>query len=451
MRITTRENADLNAGRWRQLAACVAAMLAIANLQYAWTLFTTPLMISLHATLPAVQWAFTFFVFAQTWLAPGYAFLIDRYGPRLIISLAGLLVGASWIGSGLATSLTQLYITYAIGGVGAGVVYSACIGLAMKWFPDRRGLCVGIVAGAFGFGTGLPISWMIDQSGYRSAFIIWGVIQGLVVFIASQFLIMPPTGWMPVGWAKKKAKIQAKVQQSARDYTPLEMLQTAPFYVLYFMMTIVAFRGLMITAQLKPMGIAYGVDKYQVFAGLSALTLAVQLGPGVLNGGARPLWGWISDHLGRYHTMALAFFLEGLSIIALTLLIDRPIWFLVFSSLTFLAWGQIYSLFPAAIADIFGSKHATTNYGIQYTSKGVASILAGPGAAMLMSATGSWMPVLWVAIACDLVAVALALFWLKPLVTRLVNQQVSTPEEEEQRAAALAVEKDSQAATPSVS
>ncbi len=229
---------------------------------------------------------------------------------------------------------------------------------------------------------------MIEASGYRSAFMTWGVIQGLVVLMASQFLAMPPAGWAPAGWAATKVKIQAKVQQSARDYTPLEMLQTAPFYVLYFMMTIIAARGLMVTAQMKPIGTTYGFDKYQIFVGVSALSLALLLGQ-VLNGGARPLWGWLSDHIGRFHTMALAFFLEGLAIIALTLLIDRPIWFIVLSSLTFLAWGQIYSLFPAAIADIFGSKYATTNYGIQYTSKGVASILAGPGAAMLMTATGS--------------------------------------------------------------
>jgi OFA family oxalate/formate antiporter-like MFS transporter len=433
MRTPTQKAADPGVGRWRKLVACIAAMMAIANLQYAWTLFTTPLTESLQATLAAVQWAFTFFVLTQTWLVPFNAYLIDRFGARIIVSAASLLVGTGWVGAGLATSLTELWVAYAIGGVGAGAVYSASISVAMKWFPDRRGLCVGAVAGSYGFGTALtvlPIARMIDAGGYASAFIIWGVIQGVVVLAAAQFLSLPPEGWVPAGWAEIKAKIQNKVQQSSRDYTPGEMLKTAPFYILYVMMTMVAFGGLMVTAQVKPIGTTYGFDKQILFSAVSVLSLALLM-ERVLNGLARPFWGWISDHIGRYHTMALAFFLEGLAITALALLVAEPIWFIIFSSLTFLAWGEIYSLFPAAIADIFGSKYATTNYGIQYTSKGVASMLAGPGAALLMAATGSWMPVLWTAVACDLVAAALAVFWLKPLVTRLVNQQAAEPAEQE--------------------
>jgi OFA family oxalate/formate antiporter-like MFS transporter len=402
-------------------------MLAVANLQYAWTWFTTPLTQSLHATLAAVQWAFTFFVLTQTWLAPINAYLVDRFGPRIVVALAGALVGVGWIGAGLANSLPALYAAYGIGGIGAGAVYSATIGIAMKWFPDRRGLCVGAVAGSYGFGTALtvlPISHMIETSGYRSAFIIWGAIQGFVVLVAAQFLTMPPTGWLPAGWEAIKAKAQRKVQQSLRDCAPQEMLKSGSFYLLYLMMTLVTFSGLMVTAQLKPIGGAYGFDKSILFGSLTVLNLTAILNQ-VLNGSARPFFGWISDHFGRYDTMAIVFILEAVAITALTLLVNHPVWFVALSGMMFFAWGDIYSLFPAAIADIYGSKYATTNYGIQYTSKGIGSILAGPCAAWLMTSSGSWLPVFWAAVVCNVIAAALAVFWLKPRVTLLVKQQAA--------------------------
>jgi len=411
--------------RWPILIPCVAAMLAIANLQYAWTLFTTDITRGFHARLDQVQWTLTFFIIAQTVLFPINAYLVDRFGPRLIVTLASLLVAVGWVGSGLVDSLPALYVVYAIGGIGAGGVYSACVGVAMKWFPDRRGLCVGVVAGSYGFGTALttlPISYLIEHHGYRSAFIVFGAIQGLAVLIAAQFLRMPPLGWLPAGWEAIKAKVQSKVQQSSRDCTPGEMLRSGSFYLLYLMMTLVTASGLMLTAQLKPIGVTYGYDKYALAGGFTVLTMTLSVNQ-VLNGSARPFFGWVSDRIGRYDTMAIVFVMEAVTITVLTLVVARPFWFIAISALMFFAWGDIYSLFPAAIADIFGSKHATTNYGIQYTAKGIGSILAGPGAALLMAARHSWIPVFWGAVACNVIAAALALLWLKPRVARLVRDE----------------------------
>jgi MFS transporter, OFA family, oxalate/formate antiporter len=411
--------------RWLILGACCLAMLAIANLQYAWNLFTTDLTKSLHTSLNAVQWAFTFFVIAQTALFPINAYFVDRTSPRLVVVLSAFLVAAGWIGAGFAHSLTALYVSYAIGGVGAGGVYGACVGVAMKWFPDRRGLCVGLVAGSYGFGTALtniPIDHMIRTSGYQSAFIVWGAIQGLVVLIAAQFLRMPPTGWAPAGWAAIRAQVQRRVPQSSRDYTPGEMLQTGTFYLLYLMMILVTASGLMMVAQLKPIGVTYGYDKRILIGGFTVLIVTLTLNQ-VLNGSARPFFGWVSDRLGRYETMAMVFTIEAVTIILLTLLVARPVWFVVISGLMFFAWGDIYSLFPAAIADLFGSKYATTNYGLQYTSKGIGSVLAGPCAAWLMEATNSWVPVFWAAVVCNVTAALLAVFWLKPRVGQMLKAQ----------------------------
>jgi MFS transporter, OFA family, oxalate/formate antiporter len=425
--MTAPQNSDPGVARWRQLAACIIAMLAIANLQYAWTLFTTDLTESLHASLDAVQWTLTFFVIAQTGLFPINAYLVERFGPRTVVAIASALVGAGWIGAGLADSLLALYMAYSLGGIGAGAVYSATVGIALKWFPDRRGLCVGMVAGSYGFGaalTALPIEHMIKAGGYQSAFIFWGSIQGIVVLVASQFLRLPPEGWAPANWEAIKARVQRKAPQSSRDYVPQEMLRSGSFYMLYLMMTLVTASGLMMVGQLKPICVTYGYDKYALFGGFTVLTMTLSLNQ-VLNGSARPFFGWVSDHLGRYDTMAMVFTLEAVAITALALLLSHPIWFVALSGLMFFAWGDIYSLFPAAIADIFGSKYATTNYGIQYTSKGVGSILAGPCAAWLMAASGSWLPVFWAAVACNVIAAALAVFWLKPQVTRLMKKQAA--------------------------
>jgi OFA family oxalate/formate antiporter-like MFS transporter len=360
-------------------------------------------------------------------LFPFVAYLVERFGPRIVVALASLLVGAGWIGAGLANSLPELYLSYGIGGIGAGAVYSATIGIAMKWFPDRRGLCVGLVAGSYGFGTaltGIPIEQMIQTSGYQSAFIFWGAVQGIAVLVAAQFLRLPPAGWTPANWEAIKAKVQRKVQQSSRDYTTKEMLQSGSFYLLYLMMTLVTASGLMMVGQLKPICDTYGFDKYALFGGFTVLTLTLLLNQ-VLNGAARPFFGWVSDHLGRYDTMAMVFILEAVAITALAIFVNHPIWFVALSGLMFFAWGDIYSLFPAAIADIFGSKHATTNYGIQYTSKGLGSILALPGAAWLKGTTGSWLWVFWAAVACNVIAAALAVLWLKPRVTRMLKQQAA--------------------------
>jgi MFS family permease len=257
-----------------------------------------------------------------------------------------------------------------------------------------------------------------------------------VVLVAAQFLRLPPAGWAPANWEAIKAKVQRKVQQSSSDYTPQQMLRSGSFYMLYLMMTLVTTSGLMMVGQLKPICVTYGFDKYALFGGFTVLTLTLQLNQ-VLNGSARPFFGWVSDHLGRYDTMAIVFILEAVAITALAIFVRNPVWFVALSGLMFFAWGDIYSLFPAAIADIFGGKHSTTNYGIQYTSKGLGSILALPGAAWLKGATGSWLPVFWTAVACNIIAAALAVFWLKPRVTRLVKQQAalevagatSTPQE----------------------
>jgi MFS transporter, OFA family, oxalate/formate antiporter len=410
--------------RWVQLMAGIVAMMAIANLQYAWTLFTKPIQAHLHVSLVAVQWTFTLFVALETWLVPFEGYLVDRIGPRLMLGAGAFLVGLGWIGSGYAETINGLYFWYGVGGIGAGVVYGGAIGNALKWFPDHRGLCVGLTAGAFGIGTATtiaPIAAMLKVSGYQHTFIVWGIIQGVVVLASSLFLARPPVGWTPPNWKEIEAKIKGKVNTSAVDMTPWQMLCQPSFYVIYIMMIMLAFGGLVVTAQLNPMASSYHVDSVIVAFGMTALVLAITVDR-ILNGLTRPFWGWVSDHIGRENAIFIAFILEALAVFALLQLISRPVWFVALSGLCFFAWGNIFSLFPAITGDLYGNKWATTNYGVVYTAKGVAAAFAGPGAAWLFAKTGSWTKVFWAMIVCDVVAAFMALLWLKPLAHRTVRE-----------------------------
>jgi OFA family oxalate/formate antiporter-like MFS transporter len=340
-----------------------------------------------------------------------------------MLLLGSVLVGLGWIEAGRATTVRELIFWYAMGGIGAGVVYGATIGNALKWFPDRRGLCVGLTAGAYGVGTALtiaPISHMMKTSGYAHTLVFWGFVQGAAVLAAACFITQPPAGWLPAGWNEQEAR-KTGARSSAIDMTPRQMVRTGPFWLIYFMMTIVAFGGLVVTAQLSPIAKFYHVDKVRILFGLSALVMAIEVNR-VLNGVTRPFWGWVSDHIGRENTMFLAFLLEAVAVFGLLQLIHSPVWFILLSGICFFAWGEIFSLFPAITGDLFGRKWCTTNYGIVYTAKGLASIFAGPVAALASVKNGSWVQVFWVMIACDVVAAFMALLWLKPVAARTIAQ-----------------------------
>jgi OFA family oxalate/formate antiporter-like MFS transporter len=419
----SRGSEGLVVNRWWQLVAAVIAMMAIANLQYAWTLFTNPLVAHFYPNatsqsdkliaLAAVSSAFSGFVLAETWLVPFEGALVDRFGPRAIIMFGGLLVGLAWIGSGLAPSVQWLVISYVIGGVGGGCVYGASIGHAIKWFPDHRGLCAGITAGAYGIGTALtviPIANMIKSSGYAAAFITWGIIQGIVVLICGIFIVSPPRGWLPAGFDPNAAT----VKQTGIDMHVGQMLKQPSFWMMYFIMTLMAFTGTVITAQINPIATFYKVDTQVIAFGLTAIVLAIQIDR-ILNGITRPFWGWVSDHIGRENTMFIAFALQALTIAALLQFIRQPVMFVLLSGLAFFSWGEIFSLFPAMTGDLFGRKYATTNYGAMYTSKGTAAIFSGIVTPLAAAATGGWTVVFWAMVACAAIAAILSLVALKPL------------------------------------
>jgi OFA family oxalate/formate antiporter-like MFS transporter len=406
----------MKAQRWIQLGLGILGMVMVANYQYGWTLFVNPINEKYRWGQAAIQVAFSLFVLTETWLVPFEAYLVDRFGPRLIVAVGGILVGIAWVIDAFANSLTLLYLGGILSGTGAGIVYGTAMGTALKWFPDRRGLAAGLTAAGFGAGSALtiiPISMVIENYGYEPAFLYFGLFQGAVVFLSAFFLRSPKPEELPT------LPSSPQVQQTRRNYTPIDMLKTGRFWLLYVMMTMMATGGLLATAQIAPLARDYRVAEIPLpilGVTLTALQWALSLDR-VMNGITRPFFGWVSDHIGRENTMFIAFSLEGLAISLLLLFAHNPILFVVLTGLTFFAWGEIYSLFPATVGDLFGWRYATTNYGLLYTAKGTASLLV-PIGSLVRDLTGSWVPIFMLAIAFDFTAALLAMFVLKRVRSR---------------------------------
>ena len=377
--------------RWSQLVLGLIAMMAISSPQYVWTLFTGPLNQKLGTTLAELEWTFSLLIILQTWCSPLQAYLVDRFGPRLLISAGAAMSGGGWILSAYVDNIWALYFTYGvICGFGTGIIYVGVIGLMVRWFPDRRGLATGLAAAGYGFGaffTSFPIDSMIKSSGYAHTLIVWGIIQGVIGIAAAQGLRIPAEGWQPDGYSPATAS----TAQVARSYTPSEMLRSPVFWLLFFMMSLMSTSGLMVTSNVGPFAREYKVAEMLVL-GMAALPLSLTLSR-VTNGLTRPFFGWVSDHIGREMTMFVAFSLEAVAILVLFAFIDRPALFVVLTGLVFFGWGEIFSLFPSTLTDTFGPKYAATNYGFLYIAQGVGSILGGPAAAYLKQVTGSWSSV----------------------------------------------------------
>ncbi|MGA8601320.1 MAG: oxalate/formate MFS antiporter [Beijerinckiaceae bacterium] len=409
--------------RWTQLVLGIACMVMIANLQYGWTFFVPDIQKAFKWDRASIQLAFTLFVLFETWLVPVEGWFVDKYGPRLVVLFGGILCGIGWVTNSYATSLSGYYVGQIIAGIGAGAVYGTCVGNALKWFPDKRGLAAGLTAAGFGAGSALtvaPIQAMIKDSGFQATFFYFGLGQGIIIVILSLFLLAPQPGQVP-------QPIQSnRIAQTRRNYRPAEVIRHPIFWLMYFMFVIVGSGGLLVTANLKPIGADWKIDNVPVtLVGLTmtAVTFAATLDR-ILNGLTRPFFGWVSDKIGRENTMFIAFGLEGVGIYLLYLYGQNPIWFVILSGAVFFAWGEIYSLFPSTCTDTFGAQYATTNAGLLYTAKGTASLLV-PLGNYVQQSSGSWDGVFLIAAAANILASLLAIAVLKPWRRRVVEQSTS--------------------------
>jgi OFA family oxalate/formate antiporter-like MFS transporter len=460
-----------DATRWIQLVIGILAMVMIANYQYGWTFFVPDIEKKFGWKQSDIQVAFTLFVLFETWLVPIEGWFVDRFGPRVVVLMGGLLCGAGWYMTSRATSLDGIdgyYAAMIICGVGAGAVYGTCVGNALKWFPDRRGLAAGLTAAGFGMGSAFtvyPIQAMIASPdfGFQATFFNFGLGQGAILVVLAFFLAAPKREQVP-------AAVQSEtVVQTRRHYTPTEIIgpglwwivaaaaalvigvvmwkygllfnfqlvlaafifivgggiviaRGQPVFILmYFMFVIVGAGGLMVTANLKPIANTLHIANMPVsllWLQMTTVTWAATIDR-ILNGVTRPFFGWVSDNIGRENTMFIAFFFEGVGIYLLYLYGSDPLWFVILTGLVFFAWGEIYSLFPSTATDTFGSKYATTNAGLLYTAKGTAALLT-PFTNRIQEATGSWDSVFLIAAGANILAAVLAIAVLKPWRRRVV-------------------------------
>jgi oxalate/formate antiporter len=406
--------------RWLQLLLGLIVMMTISSPQYVWTLFVKPFQASTGASLAAVQVTFTLVIVLQTFFSPVQGYLIDRFSPKLMIALGTALSGLGWVAASKAESLLALYATYGLlCGLGTGIVYVGIVCLMVRWFPDRRGFAAGIVAAGYGMGamiTTFPISDMIAATDFRHTLLVFGCILGAVGVLAALGLRAPEAGEVP-------AIDPARTASAAADTGPKAMLRTPLFWLMFAMMTMMSTGGLMVTANFANFAREFGVADALVF-GFAALPFALTFDR-ITNGLTRPFFGWVSDHIGRENTMAIAFALEAAAIGLLLYNRQNAYAFALLSGVVFFAWGEIFSLFPSILTDTFGTKHATTNYGFLYMAQGVGSLLGGPVAALIHDAAGNWVPVFTIAILLDLITAVLAYFVLKPMRRSWLGREVT--------------------------
>lgn len=409
--------------RWIQLLLALVCMIVISSPQYVWALFTQPLTDGLGSSLPELQITFSILIVVQTFLSPWQGMLVDRFGPRLLLSIGVLLTGLSWLFAAQATTLTMLYLTYGLlGGLGTGIVYIGVIGHMVQWFPDKRGLATGLVAAGYGMGallTTFPIADMLRESTYQEALTRFGLIFAAVGVVAAQGLRRPDAAWL-AAWNQRTRRGTGALAGAPVDVAPTEMLGTRVFWLMFAMMTMMSTTGLMVISQMGAFTADFGMAGVLVY-GMPLLPLALSLDR-ITNGATRPFFGWVSDRFGRENTMLIAFALEGTAMTLWLLTRESPVLFVLLSGLVFFGWGEIFSLFPSTLTDTFGTRHATANYGCLYMAQGVGSVLGGPVAALLHDSSGSWLPVFAVIIVMDFLTAALAFWVLKPMRRRYLEQ-----------------------------
>ncbi|MCI1033756.1 oxalate/formate MFS antiporter [Raoultella terrigena] len=403
-------------GKWTQLTLGLICMASISSPQYVWTLLTRPLTEKLGVGLAELQVTFSLLIILQTFFSPFQGRLVEKFGPRLLISLGTVMAGLSWVLSAQVNGLAALYLVYGcLGGLGTGIVYIGVVGLMVKWFPQHRGFAAGAVAAGYGMGaimTTFPISLSLVSNGLEQTMTIFGIIFAAVGLLASQGLRLPPDrGALPVS---------QRVAQSTRQFTSREMLRQPLFWLMFAMMAMMSTSGLMVTSQMAVFAEDFGISKAVVF-GMAALPLALTIDR-FTNGLTRPLFGFISDRYGREQTMFIAFALEGVAMMLWLACRDDPLLFVLLSGGVFFGWGEIFSLFPSTLTDTFGSEYAAANYGWLYISQGIGSIFGGPLAALLYQHTHGWHVVFSCAIALDFVTAALAIGLLKPWRARFIRQ-----------------------------
>ncbi len=389
----------VNRRRWLRLSAAVAAMMLTSIYQYSWFLFSFEIQNNWGWSLAALGLIYTIFHYTSTLVMPFSGWVADTYGPRLVAIGASLLVGAGFILCSLLPHLWAFQLFYGLGGIGCGVLYGVSIATAIKWFEDRRGLASGLVALGFGGGTAIfnfIIVRMLETFGLSTTLLYTGFLM-LAVLLPLSFAY----GYPPAAGPRASARSAAAADpRQNRDYRPAQMLGTYQWYLIYFSFSVTISLVLLFGAQMKLLAREYDLPP-------AHFSLLIVLFP-LANGVSRVLAGIISDRLGRSVTMVTSYTILGLSILALLLFGRSPLIFVFLVILTSLVGGAPFALYPATIGDFYGSRYATTNYGITYTAKAWAGLISGWLCGVLAAHFGSFSVPLAIVAAASLLAAGLS-------------------------------------------
>jgi OFA family oxalate/formate antiporter-like MFS transporter len=391
--------------RWLPVIGGICMNLALGSL-YAWSVFVLPLEKEFGWTRAETSWVFTIAVvsFALSFVLAGR--IQDLRGPRICAAIGGTLVGIGFILASYTTSLVFLYVVFgAVVGVGNGFGYATPIPVASKWFPDKRGLVVGLMVGGYGAGSAIfgPVAnSLIGSVGWRPTFQILGVLFFVMGMIGTALLKNPPAGYQPPGWKPPQG---ATAQRTNRDYSTGEMLRTPTFYALWVAYCLGATAGLMTISQLVPFARDAGL-------GAAAATFAIAIGA-VGNAGGRILSGWLSDTLGRLTTLRVMVLLSAVAMPLWVAVRSEVVLFYILAVIVYWCYGTQLSVFASTTADMYGTRNLGMNYGLLFTAWGTAGIIGPVIAAQVFDAFGDYRYAFYVAGALALVSFA-ALMLARP-------------------------------------
>ena len=397
--------------RWLVVVGGVLMNLALGVI-YAWSVFVAPFDADFGWSRTQVSVVFTIAILSVgSWFVVA-GFLQDRYGPRRVAAAGGILYALGFVLASQTESLIWLYITFgAIAGAGNGFGYAIPIPVVSKWFPDRRGLAIGLVVGGYGAGSGVygPVAreYLIPAYGWQGTMQISGAVFLVMTLAAAWLLRNPPEGYQPPSAAPAPAAGSAPAPAAAvgRDYATGEMVRTPTFYLLWIAYCLGSAAGLMVISQLVPVGEAAGLG--------AAAGLGLTIGA-IGNTGGRVLSGWMSDTFGRLNTLRIMVLLSALALPVFYLFAGQVVLFYLLLAVIYYCYGTLLSVFASTCADFYGTRHMGVNYGLLFSAWGVAGIVGPVIAGRVFDTTGEYQLAFYIAAGLAVVALAALMLARQP-------------------------------------
>ena len=388
----------LGYSRWWQIAAAAAMMALVSPYQYVWASIEGPLAGELNASLSALGFVFTAYVVIMALVQFPAGWWRDRYGPRAVTFVAGVLAGVGYYSLAFATEVWHVYVAYAIGSVGVGMVYTVAVNTAIKWFPDRRGLTTGIGTMAFAAGSAAFVPYVraaVADGTLADALSNMGLLIGIGIVVGTVILRDPPASWHRADGPDSRdeptdaepERVEGDAAERASDggfrsFTWQEMVRTWQFWVMYFMFFAVSAAGLMITARVVLYAEQANLTAAAVTAAATILPLA--------SAGGRLVIGGVSDHFNRERTTAVSFLVCGIATLSIVFFagLDSGIGYILAVAVAVFFWSSQFSLFPSLVGDYYGGEHSSANYSIVYSGKMWGGVFGGGVVGWLVGVLG---------------------------------------------------------------